>query len=1084
MDDMACPDRELLKRVLGARASPAEVQRVTEHLQECTTCQGALDAIAQDSDGIEDVRAAYERIRRATDGGVGIPPKPRDPAYETDGGHVVLAGGVRLEPAREPRYIAHLDGFDVERVLGSGAMGVVLKAYQESLNRPVAVKVMNAALAQDAVAQRRFLDEARHAAELRHPNIASIHAVSTHPDQPYLVMEYVAGRSLAELIEDESPLAPERAARIARQILAGLEHAHARHKVHRDIKPSNVLLENHLEVAKIVDFGLAVGVGQVVRHTEEGQVVGTPAYMSPEQAAGGLDPDTRTDLFSVGVMLYEMLTGVPPFHANNAAETMRRVREDDPRPVRSLNPAVPLELAGIVERALRKDIRRRYQTAGEFAADLDSFVCALADVKPTGGQRSARKTAKVLLGIALIATLAWLIVSFVSPSAEPRVPVGFRAAPGTKPEPYTNTGYALEVIHEKTGIEMVFIPAGDFEMGSRLAPGDSARKYGGQAAWFEDERPIHTVRITRPFYIGKYEVTQAEWRSVMRNNPSEFSGDRSPVERVSRDVCQEFLRKAGDGLGLATEAEWEYACRAGTTTPYSFGDSASRLSSHAWFNDNSGGKAQPVGLKKPNAWGVYDMHGNVWEWCSDSYDSSYYSRSPASDPQGPSSGSYPALRGGSWGDGARDCRSAARYYDGIRAPTYALSYYGLRVARGLGDELHEHKRMIAIDSEGRDDRSNVAVTADMQTADSGKAATTGYESSGVGAGLPSVTSGTTEKVLPDVRRLPTPLAVRELNRRTVGTVESLCLSPDESKLYVGLWENDPDILELDADTLQTERIFRFRRNELHGGLAVSHDGRWAYTTSYHYRHITRIDLRSPDTQPYERIDVGGIPHAVWAHSITMAPDGQTLAVAVGMDGRNDPGLDNDQLSVIDISENRFKLAVEIKLPGEPKGSKHGFSQDGRFIYLPVARVPSTQIVLCEVDAAQGRVSRTLDLDSYAGAAVAYSWPREAIFVADQENRRIFEVDVNSFQVIRTMNLEIRPGNIVLVPGDKYLCAVQQSSPDSIAIIDVQSGQTIHAQKGLCDGMHEMVFTRDGRTAYVGARASDGELIKLEVSHGE
>ena len=292
-------------------------------------------------------------------------------------------------------------------------------------------------------------------------------------------------------------------------------------------------------------------------------------------------------------------------------------------------------------------------------------------------------------------------------------------------------------------LDLVLIPAGEFLMGSPDSDHDAVG----------DERPRHRVRITRPFYLGKYLVTQEQWQALMGKNPSDIKGPKDPVENVSWEDCQEFCKKLnekfprphpgplpegegkpqfprphpsplpegegksqfprphpgplltmlrtvpGEGKSqpgrpqpslppkseglfrLPSEAQWEYACRAGSNTRYCFGDAESGLGEYAWYVDNSGGKTHPVGTKKPNAWGLYDMHGNVWEWCQDWYDGLYYAKSPTDDPMGPAKsplGSVCVVRGGSWGNLASFCRSAPRDAGGI---AYHNAGLGFRVSR-------------------------------------------------------------------------------------------------------------------------------------------------------------------------------------------------------------------------------------------------------------------------------------------------------------------------------------------------------------------------------------------------------------------
>ena len=231
-------------------------------------------------------------------------------------------------------------------------------------------------------------------------------------------------------------------------------------------------------------------------------------------------------------------------------------------------------------------------------------------------------------------------------------------------------------------LEMILIPAGEFLMGS---PDSDKDAYIG-------EKPQHRVRITKPFYLGQYLVTQEQWEAVMGSNPSYFKGPTNPVEQISWRDCQQFLGKlntksaaGGEQFRLPSEAQWEYACRAGSTTRYCFGDDDSKLGEYAWYDANSGRKPHPVGGKKPNAWGLYDMHGNVWEWCQDWYKDGYYAKSPMDDPIGAATtGLCPVFRGGSWESSNGCCRSAHR---NISSPGYFSFCHGLRVARGLADKV-------------------------------------------------------------------------------------------------------------------------------------------------------------------------------------------------------------------------------------------------------------------------------------------------------------------------------------------------------------------------------------------------------------
>ena len=232
-------------------------------------------------------------------------------------------------------------------------------------------------------------------------------------------------------------------------------------------------------------------------------------------------------------------------------------------------------------------------------------------------------------------------------------------------------GWASEKTYTNSiGMEFVLIPSGSFMMGTDKNFEDASR----------NEMPRHPVTISKAFYLGKFELTQSQWVAVMGHNPSDYEAPSNPVESVSLEDAQSFIRQLNhmegtDKYRLPTEAEWEYAARAGTESFYSFGDDASDLGEYAWYDGNSGKKTHPVGQKGANAWDLHDMQGNVWEWVQDWYGENYYSQGHSTDPQGPSSGEFRVFRGGGWYDVATDCRVATRSF----APDHRNNLCGFRV---------------------------------------------------------------------------------------------------------------------------------------------------------------------------------------------------------------------------------------------------------------------------------------------------------------------------------------------------------------------------------------------------------------------
>ncbi len=277
-----------------------------------------------------------------------------------------------LEPCDKPDRIGKLGIYEIIEVVGQGGMGTVLRAFDTKLSRIVAVKVMAPELAANPTAVKRFLREARSAAAVVHDHVVTIHAIDDQSRLPYLVMEFIEGQTLQQKIDREGALELKQILRIGSQMAAGLAAAHKTGLIHRDVKPANILLENGVERVKITDFGLARAADDV-EMTKTGLIAGTPQYMSPEQAQGDAI-DSRSDLFSLGSVLYTMCAGRPPFRAETTMGTLRRVCDDVPRPIHEVNAEVPHWLEAIVDKLLAKDPADRFQTAAEVADLLSQHL--------------------------------------------------------------------------------------------------------------------------------------------------------------------------------------------------------------------------------------------------------------------------------------------------------------------------------------------------------------------------------------------------------------------------------------------------------------------------------------------------------------------------------------------------------------------------------------------------------------------------------------------------------------------------------------------------------------------------------------
>jgi serine/threonine protein kinase/WD40 repeat protein len=349
----------LLESALAGSLSAGDEVALERHLDECEACSDALERLA----GWPEWRAQATSLL-TEDELEAIHAQREDWAVDFTVEH--------LEASDEPGALGKLGEFEILEIIGHGGMGVVLKALDRKLNRRVAIKVLSPHLAQNSLARKRFAREAQAAAAVVHPNVLAIHQVQPNGPLPFLVMPLVAGESVAERLTERGTLELNEILRIGMQAAAGLAAAHEQGLVHRDVKPANILLEKGVERAVLTDFGLARAADDVTL-TRWGIIAGTPQYMSPEQARGEA-LNGRSDLFSLGCVLYEMATGVSPFRADSLVATMRRLVDDEPRAMASLNPELPTWFIAIVERLLEKEPANRFGSAKEVSELLEGCL--------------------------------------------------------------------------------------------------------------------------------------------------------------------------------------------------------------------------------------------------------------------------------------------------------------------------------------------------------------------------------------------------------------------------------------------------------------------------------------------------------------------------------------------------------------------------------------------------------------------------------------------------------------------------------------------------------------------------------------
>lgn len=364
---LTCDDAPLKASLLQDQ-SPEPNEDLLDHIETCPRCQERLSELAGPAamwHGVKDAIAETASSNRQRS----FPPVN----FEQSAIHWTESMAKQLlSPPSHPEMLGRLGRYEVERLIGSGGMGVVFKAFDTELNRPVAIKLLAPYLASSGPARKRFAREARAAAAVVHPHVVPIHNVETERESPFIVMQYVSGESLQARIDRVGALELCEILRIGMQVADGLSAAHQQGIVHRDIKPSNILLEEDVERALISDFGLARAVDDASL-TRTGFHPGTPQYMSPEQASGQ-SVDARSDLFSLGSMLYTMCTGRPPFRAENSLSVMRRITESEPTPIQEINPNIPEWMIAVITKLMTKSIQDRLSSAAEVRELLEALL--------------------------------------------------------------------------------------------------------------------------------------------------------------------------------------------------------------------------------------------------------------------------------------------------------------------------------------------------------------------------------------------------------------------------------------------------------------------------------------------------------------------------------------------------------------------------------------------------------------------------------------------------------------------------------------------------------------------------------------
>lgn len=412
MQNSTTCDSQIIQRFIADQLNENEVTAFEHHLGQCKSCCRQLNELTAEPSLWNEAKSIFQS---ASQDWLTVAGLVDDDAESADK-EPLASEMLRLDflnATDDPQMLGRFGGYEISGVIGCGGMGIVLKGFDRTLNRFAAIKVLSPHYAGNPAARKRFAREARAAAAVVHENVMAIHGVDKFNKLPYLVMPYIKGVSLQKRIDHEQSLTVTEILRIATQTASGLAAAHDQGIVHRDVKPANILLPENVERVLLTDFGLARAADDASM-TRSGVIAGTPQYMSPEQARGEA-LDVRSDLFSLGSVIYAMCVGRPPFRAETPYGILRKITDDSPRPIREINPDIPDWLCGIVERLHSKQPADRFQSAEEVAEVLSDCLAHVQQPQTVPLPNSVRRKnrfRKKGRGSLLVLTILGLFVCF------------------------------------------------------------------------------------------------------------------------------------------------------------------------------------------------------------------------------------------------------------------------------------------------------------------------------------------------------------------------------------------------------------------------------------------------------------------------------------------------------------------------------------------------------------------------------------------------------------------------------------------------------------------------------------------------